>query len=385
MSCAVDRGRLRSGPAPGRARSPRSSLSSRWLHGTARCISSSTSSRASASRARGRDPAVPARARSPARSPPATSRSTSTAPISPSCEHVPFLLVLLIVARSRWSCAGASPRRRSGSARGTLGAALAVAAIGARRAVLRRRAGRRSLRGVARPGSGASCARRSAIAATRPLLARVRGRPARRRRPRRAAALRRGQSRRCWRRCQSSAPPAGDRSRCAVPGVAAARRPPARGPEVRRAADPAVSPDRGDRPAKKLVLVVIDALKPAMLERAIANRACAGARGGSASEGVYVDDCVAAFPSVTPVCAATITTGVGPDDHLIPSMNWYHREEERYVEYGSSFSATPPVRRPAVADRHRLPDERRAPLARRRDRVRVARRRGRPHRRARRT
>ena len=43
---------------------------------------------------------------------------------------------------------------------------------------------------------------------------------------------------------------------------------------------------------------------------------------------------------MTPVCAATITTGVGPDGHLIPSMNWYHREEGRYVEYGSSFSAS---------------------------------------------
>jgi predicted AlkP superfamily pyrophosphatase or phosphodiesterase len=91
--------------------------------------------------------------------------------------------------------------------------------------------------------------------------------------------------------------------------------------------------------AKKLVLVVIDALKPAMLERAIASgRAPALAR--IRDEGVYVDDCVAAFPSVTPVCAATITTGVGPDGHWIPSMNWYHREEARYVEYGSSFSAS---------------------------------------------
>jgi hypothetical protein len=89
----------------------------------------------------------------------------------------------------------------------------------------------------------------------------------------------------------------------------------------------------------KLVLVVIDALKPAMLERAIqTGRAPALAR--IMQEGVYVDDCVAAFPSVTPVCAATITTGVGPDQHLIPSMNWYHREEGRYVEYGSSFSAS---------------------------------------------
>ena len=90
---------------------------------------------------------------------------------------------------------------------------------------------------------------------------------------------------------------------------------------------------------KKLVLIVVDAMKPAMLERVIAaGRAPAMAR--IRQEGVYVDDCVAAFPSVTPVCAATITTGVGPDRHRIPSMNWYHREEQRYVEYGSSFSAS---------------------------------------------
>jgi predicted AlkP superfamily pyrophosphatase or phosphodiesterase len=91
--------------------------------------------------------------------------------------------------------------------------------------------------------------------------------------------------------------------------------------------------------SKKLVLVVIDALKPSMLERAIATgRAPALAR--IRRDGCYVDDCVASFPSVTPVCAATITTGVGPDRHWIPSMNWYHREEGRYVEYGSSFSAS---------------------------------------------
>ena len=90
---------------------------------------------------------------------------------------------------------------------------------------------------------------------------------------------------------------------------------------------------------KKLVLVVIDAMKPSMLERAMAGgRTPALARIREA--GCYVSECVAAFPSVTPVCAATITTGLGPDRHLIPSMNWYHREEGRYIEYGSSFSAS---------------------------------------------
>jgi len=40
------------------------------------------------------------------------------------------------------------------------------------------------------------------------------------------------------------------------------------------------------------------------------------------------------------VCAASITTGVGPDLHHIPGMNWYQRYEERYIEYGTSFSAS---------------------------------------------
>jgi len=89
----------------------------------------------------------------------------------------------------------------------------------------------------------------------------------------------------------------------------------------------------------KLVLTVIDGLKPAMLERAIA-QGRAPILKAIMERGAYVDDCVAAFPSVTPVCAASIATGVGPDRHRIPSMNWYDREERRYVEYGSSFGAS---------------------------------------------
>ena len=57
-------------------------------------------------------------------------------------------------------------------------------------------------------------------------------------------------------------------------------------------------------------------------------------------DGSYSADCVSTFPSVTPVAASAIATGLGPDRHLVPSMNWYHRGEERYVEYGTSFSAS---------------------------------------------
>jgi len=86
----------------------------------------------------------------------------------------------------------------------------------------------------------------------------------------------------------------------------------------------------------KLVLCVIDAMAPEMLERAVAAGA-APVLGQLIERGRYVPDCVAAFPSVTPVCAASIVTGAAQDAHRIPAMNWFHREEHRYVEYGSSF------------------------------------------------
>ncbi len=88
----------------------------------------------------------------------------------------------------------------------------------------------------------------------------------------------------------------------------------------------------------KLVLCVIDAMAPEMLERTVAAGA-APVLQEMMQRGLYVPDCVAAFPSVTPVCAASIVTGVAQDQHGIPAMNWFHREEDRYVEYGSSFRA----------------------------------------------
>ncbi|MEJ7826432.1 MAG: alkaline phosphatase family protein [Solirubrobacteraceae bacterium] len=90
---------------------------------------------------------------------------------------------------------------------------------------------------------------------------------------------------------------------------------------------------------RKLVLTVIDGMKPTMLQRAI-GAGSAPALKAIHDRGTYVSDCVAAFPSVTPVCAGTIATGRLQDEHEIPSMNWYSREEERYVEYGSSFQAS---------------------------------------------
>ncbi|MSO41358.1 MAG: alkaline phosphatase family protein [Solirubrobacterales bacterium] len=90
---------------------------------------------------------------------------------------------------------------------------------------------------------------------------------------------------------------------------------------------------------EKLVLVVVDALHPAMLQRAI-DDGSAPTFAALAERGKLVRDCVSSFPSVTPVACSEMLTGVGPGDHWVMGMNWYHRLESRYIEYGSSFEAT---------------------------------------------
>jgi predicted AlkP superfamily pyrophosphatase or phosphodiesterase len=93
------------------------------------------------------------------------------------------------------------------------------------------------------------------------------------------------------------------------------------------------------RRRRKVVLAVIDSLKPEMLDQAI-EEGRAPALATLRERGTYIRDCISTFPSVTPVASAAIATGAGPGEHHIPSMNWFHRGEERYIEYGSSFPAT---------------------------------------------
>lgn len=92
-------------------------------------------------------------------------------------------------------------------------------------------------------------------------------------------------------------------------------------------------------PAKKLILTYVDSLRTDMLERTVA-AGRAPTFGALIERGVLIPDCVSSFPSVTPVASAEMVTGLGSDGHWISGMNWYHRLERRYVEYGSSLEAT---------------------------------------------
>jgi hypothetical protein len=89
--------------------------------------------------------------------------------------------------------------------------------------------------------------------------------------------------------------------------------------------------------SRRLIVVVVDGLGPAALEAAIdAGDAPTFAR--LIEHGTY-GRAVSVFPSLTPVCLSSIATGAGPDVHGIPHLVWYHRGEQRLVEYGSSFGA----------------------------------------------
>ena len=76
-----------------------------------------------------------------------------------------------------------------------------------------------------------------------------------------------------------------------------------------------------------------------MLKKAVAEGR-APTFGRLIKQGVLIEDCVSSFPSVTPVASAEMVTGVAADQHWISGMNWYHRVEQRYVEYGSSLDAS---------------------------------------------
>jgi hypothetical protein len=87
-----------------------------------------------------------------------------------------------------------------------------------------------------------------------------------------------------------------------------------------------------ERP-KPVVLIVIDGLTPSVFEAADTP-----ALRFLLEHGTYAR-ASSTFPSLTPVCLASIATGAHPDVHHIPHLVWWYRDESRIVEYGSSFGA----------------------------------------------
>jgi hypothetical protein len=89
---------------------------------------------------------------------------------------------------------------------------------------------------------------------------------------------------------------------------------------------------------RRLMLVVIDGLGSDPLRRAISDGHAPNIS-ALLDAGARFDDAISPFPSLTPVCLSSIITGAGPDRHRIPSLGWYDRGKDCFIEYGSSFAA----------------------------------------------
>jgi len=85
--------------------------------------------------------------------------------------------------------------------------------------------------------------------------------------------------------------------------------------------------------SKRAILILIDGLTPSMLEATHAPTLRYLLDSGTYRRALST------FPSLTPVCLASVATGGHPDVHGIPLLVWWHRTEQRLVEYGSSFGA----------------------------------------------
>ena len=85
--------------------------------------------------------------------------------------------------------------------------------------------------------------------------------------------------------------------------------------------------------SKPAILILIDGLTPSMLEGTGAPTLRFLLESGEYRRALST------FPSLTPVCLASIATGAHPETHGIPHLVWWHRGEQRLVEYGSSFGA----------------------------------------------
>jgi hypothetical protein len=86
---------------------------------------------------------------------------------------------------------------------------------------------------------------------------------------------------------------------------------------------------------KRVVYVIVDGMGTEAFEQATASGR-APAFAFLKSQGSYVRDSVAVFPTITPAATASLITGVPPAAHGIPGMCWYDRDAQRFVNYGQS-------------------------------------------------
>ncbi|MET3695743.1 predicted AlkP superfamily pyrophosphatase or phosphodiesterase [Bacillus oleivorans] len=85
---------------------------------------------------------------------------------------------------------------------------------------------------------------------------------------------------------------------------------------------------------KPIIMLMIDSLMNPPLQEALKNGR-AKALQFFAENGQYIPDIVSPFPTMSVNVDSTLLTGVYSDQHKVPGLVWYHKNENRIVNYGS--------------------------------------------------
>src|SRR5699024_10976297 len=85
---------------------------------------------------------------------------------------------------------------------------------------------------------------------------------------------------------------------------------------------------------KKVILLLLDSLMHKPLQKAINNRD-ANTFQFFLEHGQYYPDMISPFPTMSVNVDSTLLTGVYADKHQVPGLVWFHKDEQRLINYGS--------------------------------------------------
>ncbi|MGX1430404.1 putative AlkP superfamily pyrophosphatase or phosphodiesterase [Cytobacillus horneckiae] len=86
----------------------------------------------------------------------------------------------------------------------------------------------------------------------------------------------------------------------------------------------------------KVILLVIDSLMDESLKKAIEENK-APALAFFMNNGRYSNQLVSAYPTMSVTIDSSLITGTYPNEHKIPGLVWYNKDQERMINYGNGF------------------------------------------------
>jgi predicted AlkP superfamily pyrophosphatase or phosphodiesterase len=89
---------------------------------------------------------------------------------------------------------------------------------------------------------------------------------------------------------------------------------------------------------KKVVMILVDSMTHSLIDKGI-EQGDLPALQFLKDNGKYYSDVVAPFPTMSVTIESSIVTGQMPDQHKIPGLAWYHPQEDRIVNYGTSINS----------------------------------------------